>query len=319
VKTVLLFAIPPLAGALIGFVTNVVAIRMLFRPLREIRVFGVRLPFTPGILPRQRRRLAESIGAMVERELLTPDLLRQRLNDAGFREQARRSVSRCTEQLLTAPPQDLAGGHADQAAALLRAGMERLYPAAAASLIAFLRQDDIRRELEARGRVFFGDIMLKLNVFQRLVFSAGQYDLTVSRRMPEIIDDCIGRIAELLNDDSVRQMLQGAAGDALDRLFASADTGLGDLLAISGGQKEALDDLLCSWLLRAAEARLETVLASLDVRDMVARRVDSLEMIRVERIILDVMASQLKWINVFGAVLGFLIGLFQALFTLLTR
>jgi uncharacterized membrane protein YheB (UPF0754 family) len=114
-------------------------------------------------------------------------------------------------------------------------------------------------------------------------------------------------------------MLQGAAGDALDRLFASADTGLGGRLAISGGQKEALDDLLCSWLLRAAEAQIETVLASLDVRDMVARRVDSLEMIRVERIILDVMASQFKWINVFGAVLGFLIGLFQTLFTLLTR
>ncbi|MDR1636833.1 MAG: DUF445 family protein, partial [Treponema sp.] len=65
--------VPPLAGAFIGFLTNVLAIRMLFRPLKELRIFGIRLPFTPGILPRERRRLADSIGRMVERELLTPE------------------------------------------------------------------------------------------------------------------------------------------------------------------------------------------------------------------------------------------------------
>jgi uncharacterized membrane protein YheB (UPF0754 family) len=36
----LLWIIPPLAGAIIGYVTNAVAVKMLFRPLREIRVFG---------------------------------------------------------------------------------------------------------------------------------------------------------------------------------------------------------------------------------------------------------------------------------------
>ncbi|MDR0302848.1 MAG: DUF445 family protein, partial [Treponema sp.] len=51
--------VPPIAGAIIGFVTNVVAIRMLFRPLKEIRFLGARLPFTPGILPKQRQKLAQ--------------------------------------------------------------------------------------------------------------------------------------------------------------------------------------------------------------------------------------------------------------------
>jgi uncharacterized membrane protein YheB (UPF0754 family) len=52
---------------------------------------------------------------------------------------------------------------------------------------------------------------------------------------------------------------------------------------------------------------------------MVAERIDSLEMIRVERIILDVMANQLKWIDIFGAVLGFAIGLSQSLLSWLLR
>jgi uncharacterized membrane protein YheB (UPF0754 family) len=52
---------------------------------------------------------------------------------------------------------------------------------------------------------------------------------------------------------------------------------------------------------------------------MISGRVNSLEMERVEGIVLDVMARELKWIDVFGGVLGFLIGIFQALFTWLLR
>ena len=51
-KNLLLFCVPPLVGALIGFITNVLAIKMLFRPLRPHYLFGLRIPFTPGILPR---------------------------------------------------------------------------------------------------------------------------------------------------------------------------------------------------------------------------------------------------------------------------
>ena len=44
--------LPPVLGAIIGYVTNAIAIRMLFRPFNEIRVLGLRLPFTPGLIPR---------------------------------------------------------------------------------------------------------------------------------------------------------------------------------------------------------------------------------------------------------------------------
>jgi uncharacterized membrane protein YheB (UPF0754 family) len=42
-------------------------------------------------------------------------------------------------------------------------------------------------------------------------------------------------------------------------------------------------------------------------------------MIRVEGIILDIMADQLTWINVLGAILGAFIGTFQAAFSWFTR
>lgn len=70
--------LPPLVGAIIGYFTNWLAIKMLFRPYREIRIAGIRLPFTPGILPRERSRLAQSLGATLAQELLTPEVISRR-------------------------------------------------------------------------------------------------------------------------------------------------------------------------------------------------------------------------------------------------
>ncbi|WP_324670076.1 DUF445 domain-containing protein [Geochorda subterranea] len=65
----------PLTAALVGWVTNVVAVRLLFRPLRPIRV-----PRTPwsiqGVIPRRQGAIATSIGRLVEERFLQPrDLL----------------------------------------------------------------------------------------------------------------------------------------------------------------------------------------------------------------------------------------------------
>jgi uncharacterized membrane protein YheB (UPF0754 family) len=59
------------------------------------------------------------------------------------------------------------------------------------------------------------------------------------------------------------------------------------------------------------DGQIENMLASINIQEMVRERIDSLDMIRVEKIVLDVMANQFKWINIFGGILGFLIGLFQ--------
>ncbi|GHV18224.1 hypothetical protein FACS189493_7280 [Spirochaetia bacterium] len=113
-NNLVIWLIPPVVGAVIGYVTNAVAIKMLFRPLNEIRLFrfrkkngektpGFRLPFTPGILPRQRHKLADSIGSMVERELLTPEILRERLRREDVRAAIEGAISRYIETILTVP------------------------------------------------------------------------------------------------------------------------------------------------------------------------------------------------------------------------
>lgn len=58
----LAFVLPPLIGAFIGALTNDVAIRMLFRPYAARHIGKWRVPFTPGLIPRERHHIAESIA-----------------------------------------------------------------------------------------------------------------------------------------------------------------------------------------------------------------------------------------------------------------
>ncbi|WFA07954.1 DUF445 family protein [Tissierella sp. Yu-01] len=69
------FLIPILVGAIIGYITNWLAIKMLFRPLEEKRIFGLKIPFTPGLIPKERNRIAKSVGEAVGEHILAPDVI----------------------------------------------------------------------------------------------------------------------------------------------------------------------------------------------------------------------------------------------------
>jgi len=80
------YAGPPLLGAFIGYLTNKVAIRMLFRPLKPWHLWGIRVPMTPGVIPSKRHELAENIGEMVGKHLLTATDIGAALSTERFQE-----------------------------------------------------------------------------------------------------------------------------------------------------------------------------------------------------------------------------------------
>ena len=62
----MLYVIMGAMGALIGWGTNIVAIWLLFRPQRPIRLGSWQLQ---GLLPRRQADIAMNIGQAIEREL----------------------------------------------------------------------------------------------------------------------------------------------------------------------------------------------------------------------------------------------------------
>ena len=75
-------------GALIGGLTNHLAIKMLFRPHEAKYIGSWRLPFTPGLIPKRRDELAKQFGKTVTNYLLTPDTFKKKLLTPEMEEKA---------------------------------------------------------------------------------------------------------------------------------------------------------------------------------------------------------------------------------------
>lgn len=95
----LTFVVSPIVGSVIGYCTNWVAIKMLFRPLEEKKILGMKVPFTPGVIPRRRGKLAESIGNTVGERLLTPDAFQRILEGEEMQKKVKEFIREGMEGL----------------------------------------------------------------------------------------------------------------------------------------------------------------------------------------------------------------------------
>ncbi len=66
----------PLIGGLIGYITNYIAIKMLFYPYQPFFIFGFNCQ---GVFPKRQRLFAKKMGQLVANELLSMDELSNKL------------------------------------------------------------------------------------------------------------------------------------------------------------------------------------------------------------------------------------------------
>ncbi|MBB6449554.1 uncharacterized membrane protein YheB (UPF0754 family) [Geomicrobium halophilum] len=76
-------------AALIGFVTNIIAVSMLFRPRKPMYIGSWKLPFTPGLIPKRHDEIAHHLGRVVMEHLLTVEGLQGRLTERAFQEEVK--------------------------------------------------------------------------------------------------------------------------------------------------------------------------------------------------------------------------------------
>ncbi|MDR2752311.1 MAG: DUF445 family protein [Clostridiales bacterium] len=93
------FLITPVVGAVIGYITNWLAIKMLFLPKEEKRIFGIKIPLTPGLIPKERVRLTKKVAETVSGKLLTPEVLKSELNSQKTSDSMERLLDEMLERL----------------------------------------------------------------------------------------------------------------------------------------------------------------------------------------------------------------------------
>jgi uncharacterized membrane protein YheB (UPF0754 family) len=87
----------PLVSALIGYVTNYIAVAMLFRPHKPRRFLGLALQ---GLVPRRQKEIAQSLGAMIERDLFSHSDIQQALQSAETTEEAAAFMNEQIDQFI---------------------------------------------------------------------------------------------------------------------------------------------------------------------------------------------------------------------------
>jgi uncharacterized membrane protein YheB (UPF0754 family) len=138
-------------GGAIGLFTNWLAIVMLFRPWNEVRFFGMRLPLTPGLIPRRQNELAEKLGEIVEQDLVTPEGLAKSLKRPDVEYAVKRAVINSLTRVLNEAP---------TAGQLVQKWfgpdvLDKAAEAAAEQAVRFLQSDTGRAKLEGMAEILF--------------------------------------------------------------------------------------------------------------------------------------------------------------------
>jgi hypothetical protein len=270
-----------LVGAVVGCITNWIAIKMLFRPLKPVMLGRFRVPFTPGIVPKRKDALAEILGrAIVDKFFNADDLELVFRSDAMADAFADCAVSLFTDDGFRLGDIKLIGGGADQElyrrlrdelcvrvqGAMLRADLPGLLTAEAGRL------------LENRAGISRLLPLLAEPLKERLE----KFILTESR--PVILP---------ILDDELRELAALPAAEITSALFPDA-----------GALRDAARSLHQQFMLRYVRPIVE----SIDVGGMITEKVRQMTAGEVESLVLTVVNRELRYVVLLGAVIGMLIG-----------
>lgn len=241
---------PPLAGGIIGYFTNDLAIKMLFRPYRPVYLGGRRLPFTPGLIPRNQERLAQRVSDTIMGSLLTPT-----------------ELEKIARRLLQ--PERVQGA----ILWLLRLGLEQIQldkEQKTAKILAGILHDLFGESLPrllkvlARREDFLKDQIDQ--IFDRILL-----DVQLSDRQAKKLSDWLLEV--VLPPDSLRQAVVEFLTDrniqVIDEGFREKSSGTYWLVANLFGLRNSLIRLrtFCLDEKEIANARLQDLILSLEVRD----------------------------------------------------
>ena len=277
-------------GAVSGGITNAVAVWMLFHPYEPRGVGRLRLQ---GAIPKNKARLAKSIGKTVGQRLLTEADLARQLSAPGLREAFERAVAVFLDAALNTPRGSLREELPAALAAELERSLEPLAERLAATLAEFVagpgfeaafdkyvtlerwvEEGVARPELERAVHEFVGAQRAQLLRDERPLIErlpaglVAALEHTVSDYLPMAVE----RLGGLLGDPLARERIRDALKRFLDRAIRSLavhERVLAKLVVTERRIDRVLDGLEDGGFAEVAE-----LLASPDFRAQVARAVN---------------------------------------------
>jgi uncharacterized membrane protein YheB (UPF0754 family) len=119
-------------------------------------------------------------------------------------------------------------------------------------------------------------------------------------------------LLSLLSREDTARTINAILSAQIERLLIQPIGRLGD--HVSRGAMERASSALVERITLAARERLPVAIAEFDVGGLVRKKVSDYPLTKLEELVLSVAKDQLKTIELFGAVIGFFIGVAQAIY-----
>lgn len=284
------FILPPLIGAVIGYFTNLIAVKMLFFPHEEKHIFGFRVPFTPGAIPKGKARLAKAAGEIVVNDLFTKEDISSRM------------LTEEVEKPLIDRAMSILGEDIRNTGAILVGGKEKYDELELnfTELLSYkigeaIKSMDLQNVIKAEG----------IKLLNKHVAGSTLLSIVVSDKM---IDRIMRSVA-----DKMEEFIDGKGAEMIADITSSRIHDLGNRTALhvleqAGYSEEVVRDKLVSAYRESVVNAVNSALKRIDVASIVENKINSMSVEELEKGVLQVMKTELDMIVRLGALIGFVIG-----------
>ena len=290
------FIAPPVVGGVVGYFTNDLAIRMLFRPLKPVYLFGHKLPMTPGMIPKNKERLAAGIGDMVSGKLMSSDVLAETLLSPEMLDKVRGKVT------------DFVAKQRQNNTPISMALAQLIGADTVTSVI-----DTVKSSVDQRITEKMSDPSLSEFVTQSIMKSINEQ--LQSNFLYQIGGALLGRFVD--GESKVRNMVSNVlSGEAVElvknMVHSETDKFLqkpvSSLFTQGDDKVNKIADAVVELYRKVVTDKLPEILKTIDIKQVVHNRIINMDVLEMERMILDICDKELRAVVWLGAVLGSIIG-----------
>jgi len=293
---ILRYIIPPLVGAVIGYFTNYIAVKMLFRPLHPVKIGNKTLPFTPGIIPKGKPRLAKALGKAVGTTLLTENDLKNVLLSESMQNTIKSYAERLLKSELTIKDfgqktlseEKYSEIRQNICCIITDKVMDSAENANLGKIIAEKGGEAVKEKVAGTMLAMF----IKDELINSLCMSLGEkVNEYINNNGREIISPVIDSEAEKLENKSIYE-----------------------ILTESGVDTDKLSDTFLKTYISFIEKHADEFIRNFRIAEIVEEKVNQMDVLMLEDLLMSIMKKELNAVVNLGALIGLILGTINIFF-----
>ncbi len=268
----------PFIGAVIGCFTNFIALKMLFRPYQEAKIFGRKLPFTPRMIPKRKKEVAHAIGRVINDNLLEKDDIAEALTK-------------------------------ETTVAKIRAGIMDYHLNIPKAKEGQRSAGDIISDLVLKLDIK-SVIAEEITNFMQEKLTGGFLAMFLNEKVIGDISDQIGEWIQTYMENDGKEFIKKTIDHEIDEL---SDMRIEDILVKYNFDTEEVGQLIERKYKEIVLQNYETIVDEIDIAGLVEQKICEMDMAQLEQLIFAVMKKELNAIVYLGALIGLAIGFLNLL------